>query len=105
MEGYFKSPLASYAPELFITENLACAKWKGLFPIEEKKRKGFIVHLAGTGDQTYYRREHFLAKDLLKYGISAVLLENPFYGSRRPKGKKIVFFHYFFFLFLKINFV
>lgn len=86
MEGYFKCPLASYAPELFISENLSHATWRGLFPIDKNKRKGFIVHLAGTGDQTYFRREYFLAKDLLKSGISSVLLENPFYGNRRPKG-------------------
>lgn len=87
MEGYFKSPLSCYAPELFVTENLACASWRGLFPSDNQKRRGLIVHLASTGDHSYYRREMFLANDLVKQGISSILLETPFYGTRKPKDQ------------------
>lgn len=70
--------------------------------------KPVCLHLAGTGDhvcllnfhcgketlfieflffwQYFYRRRMLLAKPLLKeYGIASILLENPYYGIRKPK--------------------
>lgn len=41
------------------------------------------IHLAATGEQTYERRRRLCAP-LLARGIGALLLENPFYGQRRP---------------------
>ena len=70
--------------------------------------KPVYIHLAGTGDhvstinrvkfvcclndsilsQAFWRRRHMTALPLLKNeGIGALLLENPFYGSRKPKGQ------------------
>lgn len=46
------------------------------------------LHLACTGDQGYDRRYQILAKPLLQYGIGSVILENPFYGIRRPKAQQ-----------------
>lgn len=86
MEGYFKSPLAEYAPMMFPDENVGIASWRGLFPANENLRQGIIVHLAGTGDHSFFRREIGFANNLLKFGISAILLENPFYGTRQPKS-------------------
>ncbi|MEO6773232.1 MAG: alpha/beta hydrolase family protein [Kofleriaceae bacterium] len=42
--------------------------------------------LAATGEQGFARRRRFAAP-LLSRGIAAVLLENPFYGVRRPRGQ------------------
>lgn len=86
MEGYFKSPLMNYSPDLFPDTNVGMAHWKGLFPVDEKQRRGLVVHLAGTGDHSYFRRELGFANHLLHYGVSSILLENPFYGTRRPKS-------------------
>jgi hypothetical protein len=61
------------------------ASWQGLFP-KNGAKNGLIIHLAGTGDHSFFRRRWGFANDLLKCGISSILLENPFYGSRRPKG-------------------
>ena len=44
------------------------------------------IHLAATGDEGFWRRER-TARRLLAYGIGSVILENPFYGSRRPRGQ------------------
>jgi pimeloyl-ACP methyl ester carboxylesterase len=41
------------------------------------------LHLAATGDHGFARRRR-LAKPLVEKGIGAVILENPFYGLRRP---------------------
>lgn len=42
----------------------------------------FIIFL-----QYYWRRRSFIAKPLLKAGIGSILLENPFYGIRKPKAQ------------------
>ena len=44
------------------------------------------LHFAATGDQGYLRRR-LVAWPLLRRGIGSVLLENPFYGLRRPAGQ------------------
>ena len=44
------------------------------------------IHLAATGDEGFRRREGF-AKRLLADGIGSIVLENPFYGTRRPNGQ------------------
>jgi len=41
------------------------------------------IHLAATGEDTYQRRRRLCAP-LLARGVGALLLENPFYGRRRP---------------------
>ena len=44
------------------------------------------ILLASTGDEGFRWREG-LARRLLTKGIGSVILENPFYGSRRPRGQ------------------
>lgn len=68
------------------------------------------IHLAGTGDhviikfitlmilgiidinfyfQYYWKRRNLVAKPLMKEGnIGAIILENPFYGVRKPALQK-----------------
>lgn len=99
-EGHFQSPLAAYLPEIF-PANVERASWRGLFPLSAAASpphsdggggdgggggSPLIIHLAGTGDHSYYRRELGLANALARDGVASILLENPFYGSRRPAG-------------------
>ncbi|KAE9548160.1 hypothetical protein FO519_008628 [Halicephalobus sp. NKZ332] len=86
IEGQFRSPLYEYCPELFPAKVEIC-HFRGLFPSDERKRKGLVVHLAGTGDHTFFRREYGLCHQLLEEGYSGILVENPFYGSRKPSGQ------------------
>ncbi|MEW5305050.1 MAG: hypothetical protein WDW36_007615 [Sanguina aurantia] len=46
-----------------------------------------VLHLAGTGDHGFQRRIE-LGFPLLKQNISTLVLESPFYGSRKPAGQK-----------------
>lgn len=40
--------------------------------------------------QGFYRRRHMTALPLLKSdGIGALIIENPYYGSRKPKGQTL----------------
>lgn len=44
------------------------------------------ILLAATADEGFRWRET-LARRLLRKGIGSIILENPFYGSRRPRGQ------------------
>lgn len=88
-EGHFTSPLAQHFPGLLPKESeKACfqiivpKKWP------QQGRKPLCLHLAGTGDHHFWRRRNMMAKPLAKnYGIASVLLENPFYGVRKPNNQ------------------
>jgi dienelactone hydrolase len=55
-------------------------------PHDPDLRPPVVVHLAATSDQGYRHRRR-LAQRLLYRGIGSVILENPYYGKRRPKGQ------------------
>lgn len=65
---------------------MAKACWRGYFPAPGRPRNGVVIHLAPTGDHTYWRREKGLVEPLLAAGVGSILLQNPFYGERKPKG-------------------
>lgn len=49
--------------------------------------RGTVLLLAASGDQGYAART-LLARPLVARGLTALLLENPYYGSRRPPGQR-----------------
>jgi hypothetical protein len=74
----------------------------GVIPLAEECHKGYIelilprshdsktpicIHFAATGDEGYIRRRLLMALPLLKLGIGSLILENPYYGQRRPLGQ------------------
>ena len=42
------------------------------------------IQFAATGDQGFRARSRFVAQPLLEFGIGSIILENPFYGTRKP---------------------
>ncbi len=46
------------------------------------------LHFAATGDEGFERRRRAMALPLLRHGIASLLLENPYYGLRRPAGQR-----------------
>eukprot|EP00871_Galdieria_phlegrea_P002756 jgi/Galph1/3481/GphlegSOOS_G2176.1 len=95
-EAVFPSPVTEWLKE---TDSLS------LFPKETQlarfllvqpnipQKSSLAIHLAATGDHSYGRRLLYYALPLaVRYGISSVILENPYYGSRKPcnqKGSKL----------------
>jgi dienelactone hydrolase len=57
---------------------------KLLLPDDEVR--GVAVHLAASGDQGFSVRLRFAAP-LLQHGLGALVLENAFYGARRPANQ------------------
>jgi hypothetical protein len=49
-------------------------------------RGAVCLLLASTGEEGFLRRR-FFSRRLLSEGLGVLLLENPFYGSRRPRGQ------------------
>lgn len=82
--GWFQSP----TPGLPLPPAARTAYVEMLLPRDPFKapRPAVAVHLAGTGDATFIGRRQ-LAAPLLARGIGTVILENPFYGARRPPGQ------------------
>lgn len=86
IEGSFHSPFNLYLPNLLPKES-GDAHFQMILPKtwEHSNYKPVCLHLAGTGDHYFWRRRHLMAKPLLKEaGIGSIILENPFYGSRKP---------------------
>ena len=95
LHGHFTTPLMKIIPNLIPpvaqTARFEVVMHKNSSLFKEKVLNGncpACIHMAGTGDHGYHRRRELLAKPLLKNGITSVLLENPFYGSRKPKEQK-----------------
>ncbi|XP_031336068.1 protein ABHD18 isoform X2 [Photinus pyralis] len=88
IEGTFHSPLAHFLPDVVIPE-VRPARFQLIFPKKWKSNtyRPLCIHLAGTGDHHFWKRRNVMAVPLLKHDISALILENPFYGLRKPKDQ------------------
>ena len=80
--GSFKSPLSSYVD--LPPEVQTCHFWSS---IPKNNCRATVIHFAGTGDHFFWKRKIFLSKHLLMHNIGSIIVENPFYGVRRPKGQ------------------
>jgi pimeloyl-ACP methyl ester carboxylesterase len=81
-EGRFPSPAAvGSLPE-------AChqARFQLLLPHDAGPLPPVCVFLASSGDEGFGLRR-FIARKLARSGVGALLLENPYYGARRPPGQ------------------
>jgi dienelactone hydrolase len=77
-EGAFESP------EARLPDCARTARIRLLLPQQEFR--GVAVHLAASGDQGFTVRLRFAAP-LLEHGIGALVLENAYYGARRPANQ------------------
>ncbi|KAG7204415.1 hypothetical protein KM043_004856 [Ampulex compressa] len=89
IEGCFASPFQEHLPGIMPDETKT-AYFQVVLPRKwsSHKIKPICLHLAGTGDHFFWRRRNLIARPLLKeFGIASVLLENPFYGLRKPRDQ------------------
>jgi len=90
IEGHFRTPLADYLPQLLPPET-ETAYFQAILPLDQANHgrlKPVCIHYAGTGDHYFWRRRGLMALPLLKErGVSSIILENPFYGLRKPKDQ------------------
>jgi pimeloyl-ACP methyl ester carboxylesterase len=69
------------SPERLLPEVARRARFRLILP--RKEPEAICIHLASSGDQGFAMRSRFAAP-LLSRGIAALVLENAFYGRRRP---------------------
>ncbi|RUS79509.1 hypothetical protein EGW08_012741 [Elysia chlorotica] len=87
LEGHFTSPFVDHLPGIMPPE-VEKASFQMILPIKwrDPHLKPVCIHLAGTGDHFFWRRRLLTARPLLKEsGIASIILENPYYGTRKPK--------------------
>ncbi len=77
-EGTFESP------EARLPQCARIARVRVLLP--DGDPRAVVVHLAASGDQGFALRLRFAAP-LLERGVGAIVLENAYYGSRRPPAQ------------------
>ena len=82
-EGRFPSPAAVGSLPAACQE----ARFQLLLPHEAGPLPPVCVFLAASGDEGFGLRR-FIAEKLARSGVGALLLENPYYGSRRPPSQK-----------------
>lgn len=86
IEGKFMTPLELHLPGL-VPEAAQDAHFQMILPNKWKENdyKPVCLHLAGTGDHYFWRRRNMICKPLMKEAnLGAIILENPFYGTRKP---------------------
>uniref|UniRef100_A0A452I784 Uncharacterized protein n=1 Tax=Gopherus agassizii TaxID=38772 RepID=A0A452I784_9SAUR len=88
LDGHFISPLIHYIPNILPTESII-ARFQFIIPKRwNSKYKPVCIHLAGTGDHYYWRRRTLMARPMIKEAcMASLLLENPYYGCRKPKDQ------------------
>ncbi|CAF2984431.1 unnamed protein product [Rotaria sp. Silwood2] len=87
IHGRFRSPLADSLPHL-VPPEVATAHFQLVLPRDHRFGIDSIpigICYAGTGDHGFNRRRLFTALPLInQYRIGSILLENPYYGLRKP---------------------
>ncbi|XP_051473480.1 protein ABHD18 isoform X2 [Apus apus] len=88
LEGHFISPLTHYVPGILPVESLV-ARFQFIIPRRwNSKHRPVCIHLAGTGDHHFWRRRTLMARPMIKEAcMASLLLENPYYGCRKPKDQ------------------
>lgn len=88
IEGSFTSPFDRFCPDLMPKE-VKTSKFQLILPkVWTTDQRPIIFHFAGTGDQNFWRRRLILAKPLLtEHNVASLILENPFYGTRKPPNQ------------------
>ena len=83
LDGHFVSPMAHYGPGIMPIES-ATARFQFIVPKEwSSKCRPVRIPLAATGDP-----QTLTARPMIKEaGMASLLLENPYYGCRKPKDQ------------------
>ncbi|XP_043983591.1 protein ABHD18 isoform X2 [Gambusia affinis] len=86
-DGFFVSPLEHLVPGILPQEAVK-ARFQFIVPKRWQRNRPVCIQLAGTGDHFFWRRRTLMARPMIKEaGMASLLLENPYYGYRKPKDQ------------------
>ena len=100
-DGYFESPfyfeyqIGRRKKIIRLPEESKIAHVQLILPRDFLPSSPLVIHFAATGDEGFARRRLTMALPLAKKGYGSLLLENPFYGIRKPKGQAGVYIRTF----------
>jgi len=105
IDGEFMSPICDLLPGILPRESevvyfqvVLPDKWKNKANDQDRWLEGkrpLVLHFAGTGDHFFWRRRSLMAKPLIKeMNVGSIIIENPYYGLRKPKGQLRSALHY-----------
>ncbi len=86
--SYRRGSFASPFTDLPLPEESKNAYVELVLPRKASPETPICMHFAATGDEGFSRRRRTFALPLLKEGIGSLILENPYYGRRRPAGQQ-----------------
>ncbi|XP_030746322.1 protein ABHD18 isoform X2 [Sitophilus oryzae] len=94
IEGRFRSPFAKHLPGITPSE-VHDAVFQMIIPLKwpDDKFKPVCIHLADYF-KFFWRRKYLMVKPLIEKGIGAIILENPYYGFRKPPAQVRSSVHY-----------
>jgi hypothetical protein len=105
INGEFRSPICELLPGV-LPEESQVAYFQAVLPEKWKNRaddrnnwpegkRPMVLHFAGTGDHHFWRRRTMMAKPLIKeMNVGSIIIENPYYGARKPKAQFRSALHY-----------
>jgi len=89
IDGHFTTPVMNYLPEICPAE-IGQAHFQAVLPHDwsSSSSRPVVLQFAGTGDHYFWRRRNLMALPLAKeHGVGSIILENPYYGTRKPRDQ------------------
>lgn len=95
IDGKFQSPITTLLPGACPPES-EVAHFQVVLPDTwDGNLRPLVLQFAGTGDHYYWRRRTLMAKPMVKERkVGSIILENPYYGVRKPKKQLRSSLHY-----------
>ena len=87
--GYFDSPF----PKKFLPVESQIARFLFIKPLAHQMNDPVCVVFAMTGDEGFSFQKKNLSLPLIKKNIATIVVESPFYGSRKPPYQKSYLIH------------
>jgi len=96
IDGHFPTPLLNHLPEVCPKE-IGMANFQAVIPSDWPTGgpQPVVLQFAGTGDHYFWRRRNMMALPLAReHKVGSIILENPYYGVRKPKNQLRSSLHY-----------
>ena len=89
--GSFESPCVGMLDDALLPPECRNAHFELVEPADDReygRLRPICLQFAGTGDHFFWRRRRLAALPMLaERGVSSLIIENPFYGLRKPKDQ------------------
>jgi len=90
LSGEFNSPILRFLDDDIIPPEVQTSHFQAILPkawtSQSEQFRPLVLQFAGTGDHYYWRRRGLMAVPMLRErGVGSIIIENPYYGLRKPR--------------------